>query len=127
MASCFHSLQDIDPREIAPGFVSRLVHTGKNTFNIIEVEAGRVSALHQHEHEQFSMVLEGQFEMTVGDETRVLEPGMICIIPSNAWHGGRAITWCKLLDVFSPVREDYKALGGISCSVEMHCGPLAKS
>jgi len=36
-----------------------------------------------------------------------MKAGDIAVIPSNAIHSGQAITDCQLLDVFSPVREDY--------------------
>lgn len=104
----FQSFANITTKEIAPGFFSKLIHTQTNTLNFIEVEAGCAVPLHQHLHEQCSFVTEGQFKMTVGDDTQLLEPGLFCIIPSNAIHGGIAITNCKLIDLFSPVREDYK-------------------
>jgi quercetin dioxygenase-like cupin family protein len=106
----FYDLADIAVKEIAPGFQSKLIHTAGNTFNFIEVKAGNAVPLHTHIHEQSSFVLEGQFEMTIAGETRLLEPGTYCIIPSLVPHGGKAITNCKLLDVFNPVRQDYKDL-----------------
>jgi quercetin dioxygenase-like cupin family protein len=53
-------------------------------------------------------VLTGSFELTVEGETRILNPGIVAVIPSHALHGGRALTDCTLLDVFHPQREDYK-------------------
>jgi quercetin dioxygenase-like cupin family protein len=64
--------------------------------------------IHSHIHEQVAHVLKGRFELTVGDETKVLEPGIVAVIPPNLPHGGKAITDCELLDVFHPEREDYK-------------------
>jgi quercetin dioxygenase-like cupin family protein len=55
-------------------------------------------------------VLEGKFELTVDGIPQVLDPGMFAIIPSNIVHGGTAVTDCKLIDIFSPAREDYKLL-----------------
>jgi quercetin dioxygenase-like cupin family protein len=108
--SPFQYFDDIKTQEIAPGFFSKLIHTENNTINFIEVAAGCSVKLHQHIHQQCSFVIEGEFEMTIGDETRVLTPACFAIIPSNAVHGGTAITNCKLVDIFDPVREDYKLL-----------------
>jgi quercetin dioxygenase-like cupin family protein len=47
-------------------------------------------------------------ELTVGDETYRMIPGQIVTIPSDVPHSGRAITDCEIMDVFCPVREDYK-------------------
>lgn len=106
----FFKFDDIGIKEIAPGFFSKLIHTDTNTVNFIEVAAGCSVPLHRHVHQQMSFVLEGIFEMTVNGETRQLDKGQYCIIPSNAEHGGTAITDCKLIDIFSPVREDYRSL-----------------
>ena len=106
----FRHLADIATKEIAPGFFSKLIHTNTNTFNFIEVKAGSSIPLHQHVHEQCSFAIEGKFEMTVNGDPQILEPGFFAIIPSNVQHGGIAITDCKLLDIFSPVREDYRNL-----------------
>ena len=72
-----------------------------------EVKAGSPLPEHAHHHEQVANVLEGEYELTVNGETRRLRAGEAVIIPSNVPHSGIAITDCKLLDVFSPVREDY--------------------
>lgn len=103
----FKSFASIPTKEIAPGFFSKLIHTGANTFNFIEVKAGCSVPLHRHVHEQSSFVIEGKFEMTVAGDTKILDAGLFALIPSNVLHGGTAITDCKLIDIFSPVREDY--------------------
>jgi quercetin dioxygenase-like cupin family protein len=46
--------------------------------------------------------------LIVEGEIKILEPGIIAVIPPNIPHGGRALTDCELLDVFMPEREDYK-------------------
>jgi quercetin dioxygenase-like cupin family protein len=53
-------------------------------------------------------VVEGDFEFTLDGEIKICKPGDIVHIPSNLPHSGKAITPCKLMDVFSPVREEYK-------------------
>jgi len=108
--SIFKAFNEIATKEIAPGFFSKLIHTENNTINFIEVKKGSAIHRHQHFHEQCSFALEGKFELTVNDIPQILEPGIFAIIPPNAWHSGTAITDCKLIDIFSPVREDYKNL-----------------
>lgn len=106
----FRSFDNIAVKEVAPGFLSKLIHTENNTLNFIEVKAGNSVPLHSHIHEQCSFVLEGEFRMTIEGESKILTPNTFAIIPSNAVHGGTAITDCRMLDVFSPVREDYRKL-----------------
>jgi quercetin dioxygenase-like cupin family protein len=108
--SIFHYFNDIETKEIAPGFFSKLIHTETNTINFIEVKAGCSVPRHRHIHEQCSFVIEGEFELTVNDIPQLLNTGLFAIIPSNTWHGGIAITDCRLIDIFSPAREDYKNL-----------------
>jgi quercetin dioxygenase-like cupin family protein len=108
--SIFQRFDDIDTKEIAPGFFSKLIHTETNTINFIEVKAGCSVPRHKHIHQQCSFVTEGEFELTVNDVPQLLNKGLFAVIPSDAWHGGRAITDCKLIDIFSPVREDYRNL-----------------
>lgn len=104
----FNQFSSIAIKEIAPGFFSKLIHTDNNTINFLEVTAGSSIPLHQHPHQQSSFVLEGEFGMTVDGETQILTTNNFAIIPGNVVHGGKAITNCKLIDIFSPVREDYR-------------------
>jgi len=108
--SVFKYFSDIATKEVAPGFFSKLIHTDTNTINFIEVKAGSSIQLHKHMHQQCSFAIEGKFELVINGEAQVLEPGIFAIIPSNVEHGGTAVTDCKLIDIFSPVREDYRAL-----------------
>ncbi len=108
--SIFYKFDNIETKEVAPGFFSKLIHTETNTINFIDVKVGSSIPRHRHINEQCSFVIEGKFELIVNDVPQVLEPGLFAIIPSNVWHSGIAITDCKLIDIFSPLREDYKLL-----------------
>jgi quercetin dioxygenase-like cupin family protein len=108
--SIFRQFADIPVKEIAPGYFSKLIHTENNTINFIDVKAGWAVPEHKHIHQQCSFVLEGTFELTVNGEPRLLDTGLFAVIPPNAMHSGVAVTDCRLIDFFSPVREDYRAL-----------------
>lgn len=100
-------LDSLSGREIVPGYFVKFIHTHNQTFAHWDVQPGAELPMHSHPHEQVCYVLEGEFELTIDDTTYSLEPGKVAVIPSNAKHSGRAITACKILDVFYPIREDY--------------------
>ncbi len=108
MTPTLTQLQAVTPREIFPGFMGRMIHSANMTFVYWEVRKGSLVPVHSHVHEQVVNMLEGEIELTVSDITQVLKPGAVLIIPSHAIHSGKALTDCKILDVFSPVRDDYR-------------------
>jgi quercetin dioxygenase-like cupin family protein len=108
--SIFKKFSDIPAKQMSPGYMAQLIHTEVNTLNFLEVEAGAVSAIHTHEHHQCAFVLEGQFELIVNGVPQILDANTFAIIPPHVPHGGRAITNCKLLDIFNPIREDLRQL-----------------
>jgi quercetin dioxygenase-like cupin family protein len=104
----FQNISDIPQREIVPGFWGRFLHSEHMTLAFWEVDPGAELPEHGHFHEQVCSVLEGEFELTVGGESRILIPGTAAVIPPDVIHSGKAITACRILDIFSPPREDYK-------------------
>ena len=105
-----YDLSKIAEIELIPGFLGKMVHTGNMTIAYWKVKAGSRLPEHAHFHEQVTYVMEGRFEMQMEGVIYMLEPGMVAVIPANAIHAGVALTDCNLIDVFQPVREDYKAL-----------------
>lgn len=104
----FIALNECEQREPVPGFRARFVNSANMTLAYWEVQAGAILPEHSHPHEQVASVLDGQFELTIAGETVVLGSGTVAVIPSNAVHSGRAVTQCRIVDVFHPVREDYR-------------------
>ena len=95
-------------KEVIAGYHGRSFHTGSNTFIYWTVEPGAIMPMHSHLHQQVAQVLKGEFALTVDGETMVLQPGKAVIIAPHVQHGGKAISACELLDVFTPERDDYK-------------------
>jgi quercetin dioxygenase-like cupin family protein len=73
----------------------------------VEFEAGAIGALHQHPHRQATYVVAGRFDVTVGDETTQLIAGDCFYAAADVVHGVRALEDGALIDVFTPVREDF--------------------
>jgi quercetin dioxygenase-like cupin family protein len=101
-------LNSLVAREIFPGFQARVVHSARMSESWVEAEAGASFPEHQHPHEQIVNVLEGELEIVVGGVTHRLTPGQVLIIPSEVPHSGRAMTKCRVLDVFAPSRDEYR-------------------
>ncbi|MGM5469623.1 cupin domain-containing protein [Flavobacteriaceae bacterium LMO-SS05] len=101
-------ISEIKQRELAKGIRGRYFHTKSNTIGFVDIDKGAILPAHSHIHEQTTQITEGQLEMTIDGVTQILEPGIITLIPSNIVHSARALTDCKVVDIFSPVREDYK-------------------
>ena len=105
----FATLASLPVKEIFGGTIrGHYTHLAKLTVGEVELDGGTVVPSHQHPHEQVTYVLAGRFEFTVGGGTTVLEPGMAAIIPGGVMHGGKTLTACRVLDVFSPARDDYR-------------------
>ncbi|MFV8359959.1 cupin domain-containing protein [Flavobacterium sp. LS1P3] len=73
----------------------------------VKFEKGAIGPLHNHHHTQVTYVAAGTFEVTIEEETRILKKGDSFYIPSNKIHGVVCLEEGILIDVFSPMREDF--------------------
>lgn len=102
------SIKNIVPKEIVPGITGYYAHGEKMTFGFVELKAGSNVPMHQHIHEQITYIIEGQLDMVIDGLSFTLAAGMYHVIPSGTTHSAIAKTDCRVIDTFSPVREDYK-------------------
>lgn len=70
-------------------------------------EKGAIGTLHEHYHSQVTNVAKGVFEVTISNVTQVMKEGDCFYIPPHAIHGVLCLEDGLLIDVFSPVREDF--------------------
>ena len=101
------NLSTIKEREVWPGFHGKLIHADTMTFAYWRIDQGASIHEHHHEHEQVVNMIEGEFELVVDGKSSICRPGDVVVIPSNVPHSGVALTPCRILDVFQPVRADY--------------------
>ncbi|MDX2192396.1 MAG: cupin domain-containing protein [Gemmatimonadales bacterium] len=98
----------VPEREIWPGYHARPIHGDALSLMRVRIEAGAPLPRHQHHHEQATTVLTGRLRLVVNGETVELGPGMTAFIPANMPHEGIALEATDVLDVFTPVREDFR-------------------
>jgi quercetin dioxygenase-like cupin family protein len=70
-------------------------------------DKGAVGALHSHPHVQASYIAEGRFEVTIDGVTQTLGAGGAYIVPSGKVHGVTALEAGRLIDTFTPRRDDF--------------------
>jgi quercetin dioxygenase-like cupin family protein len=104
----FFELDELENREIFAGGKGKFLHTENMTFAYWDFKAGAAVPEHSHAHEQVVNMIEGEFELTIDGSTQRLKPGYVATIPPDSSHSGKALTDCRILDVFCPVREDYR-------------------
>jgi len=104
----FVNLDNIESKKVIDGAEAKFVHTDNMTLATWNFVAGTLLPEHSHPHEQMTRLIKGQFELTVGNETKILTENDIAVIPSDVVHSGKAISDCIILDVFHPVREDFR-------------------
>lgn len=102
------NIKEITPKEIVPGITGYYAHGANMTLGYVDIKAGSNLPVHHHVHEQITYIAEGRLDMLIGGEPYSLTAGMYHIISSNTPHSAFAVTDCKVIDVFNPVREDYK-------------------
>jgi quercetin dioxygenase-like cupin family protein len=98
----------LNARELAPGYRAHLIHTEHTTHSYVDIDPEMPLPAHSHPHEQIVNVLEGTLELVVDGTPHLLNAGDVFVIPGGTPHGCVAHTPCRVLDVFSPVREEYR-------------------
>ncbi len=107
----FINIDDFRPIKPVPGCRMRTPFGQNLMLSYLEMDAGAEIPMHSHPHEQGGMLIKGTLDMTIGDETRRVEPGAMFLIPPDVPHRVVVIVGpAVILDVFSPIREDYAEL-----------------
>lgn len=97
------------PWEVAAPGIKRQVCGYNEKIMLVKArfEKGAVGTLHEHPHSQVSYVESGLFELTIGNEKKVLKTGDGFYVPPHVMHGCICLEAGDLIDVFSPYREDF--------------------
>ena len=99
---------DIEWQEMAPGVKRKIMAYDERLMLVrVEFEKGCVGSLHSHPHTQITHVESGSFEVEISGEKHVLKAGDVFYVPPHAIHGAVCIDAGVLIDVFSPMREDF--------------------
>ena len=98
----------INKERLNPRLERQVIHGERMTVARIFLEKGVLVPSHAHENEQISLVAEGKLLFHIDGEEQVVEPGTVVVIPPGAPHFVEALEDSMAIDLFSPVREDWR-------------------
>ena len=108
--SYFCMEEEIESEVLEVGKCSRKIKKYDGQLMMVEVlmEDYYVSEPHKHPHQQMTYVLEGEFTFHVGSESKDVKEGDTIFMPPDMMHNCELkCVRGRLLDVFSPIREDF--------------------
>lgn len=99
--------------QVNPNVTRKMTHLDNVMMTIVEFSNGPMAEpdpFHSHVHEQMTYIAEGECLVLIGDTKQKLKAGDIFAVPSNVPHSVQSLTKkLKLIDTFSPIREDFLA------------------
>ena len=99
---------DLPWEEAGPGLKRQVMGFDDSIMMVkVQFQAGGVGQMHDHPHSQVTYVVQGEFEMTIGGEKKIVKEGDSFYVPPHVSHGCVCTHGGILLDVFSPCREDF--------------------
>ena len=101
--------KDREYKNVGEGTLRKVLAYSDNIMNVeLKFEKGAVGAMHKHPHEQIGYVIEGTLIYKEEDKEDVtLNAGDTYLVPPDVMHGIECVTDVKLLDIFTPMREDF--------------------
>jgi len=102
-----HRWDNVPTQEVAPGIQRQYLTASRMTIARLRLAKGSTVPSHSHDHEQVSCVLRGALRFAVGGQERIIRAGEALEIPSWVEHGVDALEDTEVIDVFSPVRQDW--------------------
>jgi len=99
---------ELEWEEMAPGLTRQIMgYDDVILMARVLFEKGAVGEVHQHHHSQATYVVSGKFELQIDNEKKIISAGDGFYIPPNVDHGAICLEKGELIDVFSPIREDF--------------------
>jgi quercetin dioxygenase-like cupin family protein len=97
--------------DICPGIKRRTMANGKTMYQMLaQLDAGSEMPEHRHPQEQIVHILEGRMKLIVEGTPHELATGDSFYLASNVPHAVETLEETRVLDTFSPPRDEYLAI-----------------
>ena len=108
MVNVFIENDNIDWETVDKGVRRKIMAYDEKVMIVkVDFETGAIGALHSHYHTQITHIAKGAFEVEISGEKKVLKANDAFFVPADAVHGVVCLEAGELVDVFSPMREDF--------------------
>ncbi|HMG86460.1 MAG TPA: cupin domain-containing protein [Terracidiphilus sp.] len=104
----FVNIESLPAKERLPGWHGRYFHSDGMTFAHYDFVSGASIHEHFHSQEEVYEVIEGELELTIDGETRVVRPGVVAIVPPGARHSVKALSDGRAIIVDTPRRPEFE-------------------
>jgi quercetin dioxygenase-like cupin family protein len=106
---CQHLAWDAVPSDRPmPGAERRMIVGDGLMICRLRFDAGIVTPVHRHVHEQMTLVERGQVRFFIEGAERIAGPGDVLHFSSGILHGATMLDEeVVLMDIFTPIREDF--------------------
>jgi len=96
----FWDLKTLKLDEFRPGIWSKLESGTNLTMAFMEIAPNKEGSAHDHPFDQCGVVIEGEIEMSAGEEKKLLRPMETYFIPAGIKHSWKtSVLSAKILDV----------------------------
>jgi quercetin dioxygenase-like cupin family protein len=102
-----HDWNQMAAEQLNPHIRRKVIHSGSMTIARLELQKDAVVPEHSHHNEQVSMVEKGALKFAIEGVQKVVRGGESLVIPPHVPHAVIALEDTVVMDVFSPVREDW--------------------
>jgi quercetin dioxygenase-like cupin family protein len=102
-----HNWDAMAPEELNPLLTRRFISGERITLAKISLKKGCVVPAHNHDNEQLTTVMTGALKFFIAGEEIIVRAGETLVIPAGLLHGAEAVEDTDVIDVFSPLRDDW--------------------
>ena len=101
--------------EICPGIKRQTVTNGKAMYQMLAtLVAGSKMPEHRHPQEQIVHILAGRMKLIVEGKAHEMTTGDSFYLAGNVPHGVETLEETRVLDTFSPPRDEYLAIDEVN-------------
>ena len=102
-----HRWTDVPNEQINESIARRFITGDSVTVGRFELKQGGVVPVHSHANEQISMVISGALLFRIDGRETIVKAGEVMQIPGHVAHQVEVLEDTVVVDVFSPVRQDW--------------------